>query len=236
METTRVLRPETVAHLVEAADESEAGAFEVAIVVRTPAGAPARDEAHAAMLSFAESVAEQFDRFATHEVSETGLSRGNEKTDDEFTESEVAALRRAGVKVDTITAGSSEAIERAIDRYADLVANAVPLAAVAGRLGVTDGRLRQRIAKRELFAIQGRRVGWRVPTWQIDGDGLVPGVGKVLKALPDDAHPLTVSTFFLTPNPDLSIEGEPVSPIDWLRSGGQPAIAAQLAEDFPAAT
>ena len=51
-------------------------------------------------------------------------------------------------------------------------------------------------------------------------------------ALPADLHPVAVYNWFTLPDPDLTWQGEPLSPLDWLRSGGDPAPAAAIAADL----
>ena len=95
--------------------------------------------------------------------------------------------------------------------------------------------MRQRLAARTLFGIR-RNDGWRIPVFQFAGDMLLPGVGAVLARLPADLHPMVVFRWFHAPDPDLTLDGLPRSPRDWLRLGNDPervaVIAADLAERF----
>lgn len=54
----------------------------------------------------------------------------------------------------------------------------------------------------------------------------------VLKALPDNLHPQSVSGFFLTPLADLGRNGEAVSAKAWLESGGDVAPVLDLAQSL----
>ncbi len=67
------------------------------------------------------------------------------------------------------------------------------------------------------------------PDFQFERTGEVPNIGAVLARLDAELHPVAVATWFTLPNPDLVIEGEPVSPRDWLRSGGAGRPVATLA-------
>ena len=55
-----------------------------------------------------------------------------------------------------------------------------------------------------------------------------------LPVLPADLHPLSVAGFLTTPQPDLRIGGRPVSPLEWLRSGGDvdPVLSVAEAADW----
>ena len=69
----------------------------------------------------------------------------------------------------------------------------------------------------------------RLPGWQFHGDEPLPGLRAVLAALAPGLHPLEVAGFMTTPEADLEVAEEAVSPRDWLVSGGKPAAVAHLA-------
>jgi hypothetical protein len=78
------------------------------------------------------------------------------------------------------------------------------------------------------FTLPGRhRV--RIPRWQFTDDGALPGLPTVVRALPPGEHPLGVLAFMTTPQGELELAGTPVSPVQWLRAGGDPAPVAELA-------
>lgn len=112
-------------------------------------------------------------------------------------------------------------------RYAALLAGALRTAEVAALLGVSDGRVRQKLRDRALYAIDdpaGR--GHLFPRFQFDGGRPLPGLGEVLTALPDGVHPLAVESFFLEESPDLDpdLDGD-----DGPAPVAEPAAAADLA-------
>lgn len=76
----------------------------------------------------------------------------------------------------------------------------------------------------------------KFPAWQFNAEGtaLTPSLGDVLFALPEDLHPQSVAGFFLTPQPDLVLNGVPVSVKVWLESGGSHRIVVSLAEGLAA--
>lgn len=100
---------------------------------------------------------------------------------------------------------------------AQLLAEAIPLAEVARHLGVTAGRLRQRIAEGSLVAVKrphGR--GWLIPAFQMIATGEVPHLGRVLKARTRNVSAGSIDRVFRLPHDELG----GVTPREWLVSGG----------------
>ena len=124
-----------------------------------------------------------------------------------------------------------------LGRTARLISTAYSTSEAAERLGVNESRIRQRRADRTLWAIEDRD-GWVFPALQFDDEagrrGQIRGLDQVLRVLPADLHPLSVAGFLTTPQVDLRIGGQPVSPLDWLRSGGdvRPVINVAEAADW----
>ena len=69
------------------------------------------------------------------------------------------------------------------------------------------------------FTVQGRRY---LPRWQFTGGHTIPGLSWVVPAIPISLHPLAVDAFMTTANDDFGGE----SPVEWLTSGGDPALVA----------
>lgn len=113
--------------------------------------------------------------------------------------------------------------------YAAVLADALTVGEVARRLGIDPSRVRHRLARRQLLGIR-RTDGWRLPAWQFGADGRpLPGLERVLRALPPSVHPVVVARFFATPQPELVLDGSLVPPRAWLAGGGDPAPVAALA-------
>ena len=110
-----------------------------------------------------------------------------------------------------------------------------------------ESRIRQMITRRTLYSVllNNRR---HIPAFQFvqrggstretgasrsPADGsLVPNIAKVNAALPEDLHPIEVQAWYTQPHADLFIGDDVdarVSPLDWLRSGGDVNKVAQLA-------
>ena len=118
--------------------------------------------------------------------------------------------------------------------HAALVATALPIAEAARRLGVTDGRLRQRVAEGSLLAVHapdGRAL--RIPAFQLTETGELPGLRLVLRAMRRDLKPVQVAAFFTTAQPDLEdTDGEPMTPVAWLLAGNDPTTVRDLAQSL----
>ena len=114
--------------------------------------------------------------------------------------------------------------------YARLVAASLSVPEAARLLAVDVSRVRQRLTDGTLFGFKIRRQ-WRLPSWQFVGDREVPGLADVLPGLPIK-DPQSVTEFFTTPNIDLSTDGEPLAPLQWLRAGRSPARVRNLVESL----
>jgi hypothetical protein len=140
-----------------------------------------------------------------------------------FDESDFAEDERAYARVTVETLG----------RTARIISTAYSASEVAELLGVNESRVRQRRADRALWAIQDRG-GWVFPALQFEDEagrrGQIRELDRVLQVLPADLHPLSVAGFLTTPQPDLRVGGQPVSPLDWLRSGGDGRLVLSVAE------
>ena len=150
----------------------------------------------------------------------------------DFTDGEVAALRRAGAAFDSLPAGlADDPVARDIAEYAALLASALTPREVATRLGVDVSRIYHRLKERTLYGVRTGE-GWRLPLFQFDlgGGGFrdVPGLGPVLAALDPAFDPLAVQGWLTAPDPDLEVAGRAVSPREWLLRGGAPDAIAPL--------
>lgn len=105
-------------------------------------------------------------------------------------------------------------------------------------LGISASRVRQKRLAGELWAIPDGHT-WVFPVLQFETDDngaptrQVRGLDRVFKALPADLHPVAVAGFLRTPQPDL-FHGRPLTPVEWLRDGGDvnQAVAAAANTDW----
>ena len=148
----------------------------------------------------------------------------------ELTEAEREVLINGGVRLDAEPKGDPLAATTA--QFAALVSTSLTTKEAAKRLGVPESRVRQMIARRTLYSVllNSRR---RIPAFQFaQRGGLVPNIAKVNAALPEDLHLVEVQAWYTQPHTDLFLGGDVdarVSPLDWLRSGGEMNRAVQLA-------
>jgi hypothetical protein len=100
---------------------------------------------------------------------------------------------------------------------------------VAELLVVDRSRISQRVgSERSLYGFSIGDEQRCYPKWQFVENKTIPGLKVVLANLDPALHPLTVDRWFTHPDVDLAIDGEPVSPVEWLRSGGPAGKVADL--------
>jgi len=150
------------------------------------------------------------------------------KPEQQFADRQQAALRRVGATLRPLSVDDLGPVAALAAAMAELVSTSLPVTTVAKRLGVDTSRVRQRIYARSLYAFK-HQGAWLVPSFQLRGRKLLPGLTTVVRALALTLHPAAVSRWFTTPTDELEIAGQPVSPIAWLASGSSPRQAAELA-------
>ena len=163
----------------------------------------------------------------------------------ELTAAERELLIKGGVCLNAEPAGDPLVATTA--QFAALVSTSLTTKEAAARLGIPESRIRRMIAQRTLYSVllDNRRY---IPAFQfaqrygstrgagpsrsLGGGALVPNIGKVNAALPEDLHPVEVLAWYTQPHTDLFMGDDVdarVSPLDWLRSGGDVDRVVQLA-------
>jgi hypothetical protein len=151
-----------------------------------------------------------------------------------LTEDEVRLLDDAGFTEDRdafLAAGTEIA-----GHLARLAVTAFTSDEVAAGLGVTASRVRQKRLAGELWAIPDGQT-WVFPVLQFETGNhggpsrQIRGLDQVLKALPEGMHPVAVAGFLCTPQPDLYVD-RALTPLEWLRSGGDVAGAVAVATNL----
>lgn len=152
---------------------------------------------------------------------------------------ETAALSQAdraiwdlhsGIPVDD-RAGSRGRLEEDVVNVVSSEAAVLTAAEVAANLEVAAATVRHYRTDGTLYShTRGRNVLF--PTWQFTDDlaAALPSLAAVLAVMPADLHPRAVEGFFKTPTPDLSRNGQPTSPREWLMTGGSAPAVVRLAE------
>lgn len=146
-----------------------------------------------------------------------------------LTHAEEDALREAGSLQHAMPAWADRASTRTELWLMQVLSDALSVKDAAGLLGVTEGRVRQRLTARTLLGVE-RSGGWLLPRFQFSETSELPGLAEVLPAFPRDSHPAAVYAFLTRPSADLELEGEPLSPQDWLSSGGASSVVVDLVE------
>jgi hypothetical protein len=106
-------------------------------------------------------------------------------------------------------------------------------AEVAERLGIDASRVRRRQAEGSLYSFKagGKR---RYPLWQFTDDPaqpVLPGLATVSKAF-QDRHPAGIQGFMSTQQESLRLDGECVTPPQWLLAGGDPQAVVNILDSF----
>jgi hypothetical protein len=149
----------------------------------------------------------------------------------EFTAAEAAALGRGGFRLDPVdTEAPADPLAQTIAAYTQLLESSLTVGQAGERLAVNASRIRQRLGARTLYGIKWSGA-WRLPAFQFEGDRTVPGLDRVLPRLDPTLHPVALWQWLMEPDPDLVLaEGAtPLSPRDWLRSGGSVDAVAGIA-------
>lgn len=113
------------------------------------------------------------------------------------------------------------------------LSDALTVREVADLLGVSPSRVRHWLADGSLYAYksQGRGTERKLPRWQFHHGDVIPHLGEVLNALPDNDAPLGVKAFFLNARVEHPTSEENYSVRDWLLGGQDPAEAIALADE-----
>jgi hypothetical protein len=149
-----------------------------------------------------------------------------------FAADEATILEEGGLDLAPMRPSEPDVVLQTAMSLALISAKAASAAEVAAALAVSRARVRQRAVERTLYAV---RVDdeWRFPRWQFDEAGRpLPGVASVIPAIPRGVHPVAVSRFMSEPSPDLEVLDERVSPLEWLRSGGDPEPVVAIAREL----
>lgn len=146
---------------------------------------------------------------------------------DNLSPDQVRVLERVGSLVESMPSHSQRATTVTRADGAELFTRSLVTAEVADLLHVSKGRVRQRAAAGTLYAIKSR-TSTRFPRFQFTDHGVLPGWEAVAVAIPTDVHPLAVENVVRAPSQELEREGKPISPYEWLETGGAPEQVVQV--------
>ena len=180
-----------------------------------------------------EDIAEEARHLVFHVVSGMPTGRWVADPGKEFTEEEIIALKEGGLDLSPREA-EPDPLARTASKYVALLASALTTKEAARVLEVGESRIRQRLSEGTLYGVKAGREN-RLPAFQFEGGGEVPGIAEVLRRMDRSVHPVAVLNWFALPNPDLYLDEEearPVSPRCWLLSGGDPEVLGRLVEEL----
>ncbi len=119
--------------------------------------------------------------------------------------------------------------ERTAARDAFELVHTLSLPAVAALLGVSERAVVGMTAGSRLLAHELAGDGRRWPDWQFAAGRPLPHLSAVVAAIPAGSHPTGVRTAMTTPDAVFLGVAEPLSPRDWLLSGGAPDQVVEFA-------
>jgi hypothetical protein len=154
------------------------------------------------------------------------LSPPNPDPSHYFSTDQQAALTDVGLDLSPDSENEADFRARTVATHAVLAESALTVGEAARAMQVDDSRIRHRLKEGRLTGWKDQ--GWRLPAWQFNGSGVLPGLEVILKALPKDQPALVVAAFMSTPQSDLLINDRPATPRQWLLAGGDPKLAARL--------
>lgn len=102
------------------------------------------------------------------------------------------------------------------------------------RLGVETAEVERLRGRGDLYAFNSEGM-WRYPRWQFTGNAqqpLLPHLAHLVASIPKETHAATVLGFMRTPQRSAQIDGEPVTPFEWLTRGGDPQVLRDILEAF----
>jgi hypothetical protein len=143
-----------------------------------------------------------------------------------FSADQRAALTEVGLDLSPYSKDEGDSRAKTVAAYAVFAESALTVGEAARALSVDDSRIRHRLKDGRLTGWKDQ--GWRLPSWQFSGSGVLPGLEVILRAVPEDQPALVVAAFMSTPQSDLVIDERPVTPRQWLLSGGDPELVARL--------
>lgn len=160
-----------------------------------------------------------------------GRQRADVDPRTQLTATETAELRKGGLSPTRQREARDRVRIRTATDMVALLATSLTTAEAARRLGVDPSRVRQLLSERRLLATKDGGE-WRLLALQFADDRLIPNIGAVIESLPAGMPVLAATNWLTTPESDLEVGGRPVTPLDWLRSGGDPARVVELTADL----
>lgn len=134
----------------------------------------------------------------------------------ELTSADANVLQAGGF--DIKESANSDPLAETATVFAALLSTGLNTRDAAKRLGVQDTRIRQMLTERTMYGFHINH-RWKIPEFQFAANALVPNIGRVNVALDLDLHPVAVYQWYVTPEADLEMKGQSLSPLAWLKAG-----------------
>lgn len=150
---------------------------------------------------------------------------------EQFDERTQQLLTAGGLDLGPATPGDPDPVAVTAAEFAALLTDAFTVDEAATRMDLDASRVRQMLRSHSLYGIREDE-GWRIPRYQFAGARPVRGLAHVFQALSPDLHPVAVWRWLTRPDPELEIDDEPLAPIAWLASGGDPSPVVAIARDL----
>lgn len=174
----------------------------------------------------------RFIRLVGEALRETRINDRHAGSPTDLTHGDAAELRSIGFEPGRVPSRARRAVTgRTLAKMTALLAESLTVEVVAQRLDVHPSRVRQMLGERSLYGIKTGSE-WSIPVFQFAGDVLVNNIGPVIRATPENLHPIALQNWFTRPDPALAIDDTAVSPRAWLESGGDPGQAAAIAAEL----
>ncbi len=179
----------------------------------------------------------EVEAFMVAAIERLGVAMERQEPSRDLCEAEVDVLEAGGWTLEPQSAANApDPLFEGAASYWELLATGLTTQAAAERLGVHESRIRQRLKERSLYGIK-QGAAWRLPAFQFVDTHEVVGWAKVLPALDEALHPVSVYRWFTSPSVDLvrgGLErgGISVSPRAWLLEGGDVDTVVALAADL----
>lgn len=164
---------------------------------------------------------------AALELMAAATPAGSDAPEHSLTVSEEKVLREAGSLQHSMPALPERASFRTQLLFEQLLHEALSVKAAAERLHVSESRVRQRLTARTLLGVE-RGGTWQLPAFQFTDDADMPGLSEVLPSFPEDVHPAAVLLFLDAPSSDLDVDGQTLTPREWLVTGGSARRVVEL--------
>ena len=154
-------------------------------------------------------------------------------------DADLEVLRSVGVHVEIDPADAEASRARheteAAECFRQMRSAALSLEEFGAAAGIPVADVSRLVRGGSLWVLEGE-AGPLVPSWALHEGRPLPGLGELARFIPRDMHPVVVDRWMHTENPDLVVDGSPVSVLEWLRAGRSPGAFATALGDWRGVT